>query len=58
MGMDPGENEKFNRLRFLPRSNKKKKEIASLEKCILFTYFFRKKAIRIYFPKLVIYFYF
>lgn len=56
--MDPGENEKFNRLRFLPRSNKKKKEIASLEKCILFTYFFRKKAIRIYFPKLVIYFYF
>lgn len=26
MGMDPGENEKFNRFRFLPRSIKKKKK--------------------------------
>lgn len=44
MGMDPGENEKLNRFRFLPRSiKKKKKEIATLEKCILFTYFCRNR---------------
>lgn len=43
MGMDPGDNEKFNRFRFLLRSIKKKKEIATLEKCILFTYFCRNR---------------
>lgn len=51
MGMNSRENEKFNRLRFLPRSIKEKWK-SKFSKVYPVYIFYRNKAIRIYFPKL------